>query len=85
MLALGIAAGVRSRSGLLQQGGRFLSWRVFFRVSEILLLLLAGALLVSAIDKLIALDVLPPLVDPLWDTSAPCSTIRAASAASSPR
>jgi len=54
----------------LQQGGKVLSWRVFFRVSEILLLLLAGGLLVSAVDKLIALDVLPALVDPAWDTSA---------------
>jgi high-affinity iron transporter len=43
---------------------------MFFRVSEILLLLLAGALLVSGVDKLIALDVVPPLVDPTWDTSA---------------
>jgi high-affinity iron transporter len=39
-------------------------------VSEILLLLLAGALLVSAVEKMIALDLLPALVDPLWDTSA---------------
>ncbi len=55
---------------LLQQGGRVLSWRVFFRVSEILLLLLAGALLVSGVEKLISLGVLPPLVDQLWDTTA---------------
>jgi len=54
----------------LQQGSHFFSWRTFFRVSEILLLLLAGALLVSAIEKMIALDLLPPLVDPTWDTSA---------------
>jgi len=54
---------------LLQQGSRVLSWRLFFRVSEMLLLLLAGALLVSGIEKLIALDVLPALVDPVWDTS----------------
>jgi high-affinity iron transporter len=54
----------------LQQGSRFFSWRTFFRVSEILLLLLAGALLVSAVEKLIALDLLPPLVEPMWDTSA---------------
>ncbi len=53
----------------LQQGGKMLSWRVFFRVSEVVLLLLAGALLVSAIEKMIALDVLPPLIDRLWDTS----------------
>jgi high-affinity iron transporter len=42
---------------------------MFCRVSEILLLLLAGALLVSGVEKLIALDVLPTLVDPVWDTS----------------
>jgi len=53
----------------LQQGGRILSWRIFFRASEIVLLLLAGALLVSAAEKLISLDVIPPLIDRLWDTS----------------
>lgn len=55
---------------LLQQGGKVLSWRTFFRASEILLLLLAGALLVSGVEKLIALGALPPLVDQLWDTTA---------------
>lgn len=55
---------------LLQQGGKVLSWRVFFRASEILLLLLAGALLVSGLEKLISLGVLPPIVDQLWDTTA---------------
>ena len=69
VLALGLAAAFAT-FWVLQKGGKVLSWRVFFRVSEIVLLLLAGALLVSAIDKLIALDVLPALVDPTWDTSA---------------
>ena len=69
VLVLGLA-GAFATFWALQQGGKVLSWRVFFRVSEILLLLLAGALLVSAMDKLIALDVLPALVDPTWDTSA---------------
>lgn len=55
---------------LLQRGGRALSWRMFFRVSEILLLLLAGGLLVSGIDKLISLGVLPSFGDQIWDTSA---------------
>jgi high-affinity iron transporter len=55
---------------LLQKGGRALSWRWFFRISEILLLLLAGGLFVTGIERLIALDVLPPLADQLWDTSA---------------
>jgi len=69
VLALGIGAAWLT-FWALQQGSRYFSWRTFFRVSEILLLLLAGALLVSAVEKLIALDVLPALVDPLWDTSA---------------
>jgi high-affinity iron transporter len=69
VLVLGLGAAFAT-FWALQKGGKVLSWRVFFRVSEILLLLLAGGLLVSAVDKLIALDVLPPLVDPTWDTSA---------------
>ena len=69
VLVLGIGAAFAT-FWVLQQGSRILSWRVFFRVSEVLLLLLAGALLVSAIEKLIALDVLPALVDPVWNTSA---------------
>jgi high-affinity iron transporter len=68
VLVLGIGAAFAT-FWLLQQGSRVLSWRVFFRVSEILLLLLAGALLVSGVEKLIALDVVPALVDPVWDTS----------------
>lgn len=55
---------------LLQRGGRALSWRHFFRVSEILLLLLAGGLLVSGVDRLVSLGVLPSLGDQLWDTKA---------------
>jgi high-affinity iron transporter len=69
VLVLGVAAAFGT-FWLLQQGTRILSWRTFFRVSEVLLLLLAGALLVSGIERLIALDVLPALVDPVWDTSA---------------
>ena len=69
VLVLGIGAAFAT-FWALQQGSRILSWRLFFRVSEMLLLLLAGALLVSGIDKLISLDVLPALVDPMWNTSA---------------
>lgn len=54
---------------ILQQGRRVLTWRTFFRVSEVLLLLLAGALLVSGIEKSIGLGLLPPIVDPLWDST----------------
>src|SRR4051812_21471605 len=68
VLTLGIAAAYGT-FWLLQQGGKVFSWRLFFRVSEILLLLLAGALLVSGIDKLTGLGLLPALYDPLWDSS----------------
>lgn len=54
---------------LLQLGGRIITWRRFFKLTEVLLLLLAGALLVSATDRLISLDVLPTLMDPVWDSS----------------
>lgn len=54
---------------LLQLGGRYLSWRLFFRVTEIMLLLLAAALVMSGIDHLISLGVMPVLSRPLWDTS----------------
>lgn len=54
---------------LLARGGRTLSWRAFFRISEAVLLLLAAALLVSGTEKLIGLDILPPLVEPLWDSA----------------
>lgn len=69
ILALGLGAAFAT-FWVLQQGGRIVSWRTFFRFSEILLLLLAGALLVGAVEKLISFDLLPALVDPLWDTSA---------------
>lgn len=69
ILALGIGAAALT-FWALQQSGKMLSWRIFFRVSEVVLLLLAGALMVSAIEKMIALDLLPALVDRVWDTSA---------------
>jgi high-affinity iron transporter len=69
VLVLGLAAAYAT-FWFMQRGGRALSWRTFFRVSELLLLLLAGGLLVSGVEKLIALDVLPPIADQLWDSSA---------------
>jgi high-affinity iron transporter len=54
---------------LLQAGGKLITWRRFFKLTEILLLLLASALLVSGMDHLISLEVLPTLVDPVWDSS----------------
>jgi high-affinity iron transporter len=54
---------------LLAKSRRFLSWRAFFGITEVLLLLLAASLAVSGAEKLIGLEWLPPLVEPVWDTS----------------
>lgn len=64
--------------GLLQAGSRFIAWRQFFLVSEVLLLLLGSALLMSTLDRAssqwMAMD-LPEMIysvlsNPMWDTSA---------------
>lgn len=52
------------------RGARHLSMPRVMAISEVLLLLVAGALLVNGVDRMIALDWLPPLMDPVWDTSA---------------
>jgi high-affinity iron transporter len=54
---------------LVARGARFLNMRTLFRVSEFLLLLIATSLLASGIDRLIGMELLPPLADPLWDTA----------------
>lgn len=54
--------------GLLQLGGRVLSWRRFFRITEIMLLFLACALFVDGVGNLVSLGFLP-YTDPLWNTA----------------
>jgi high-affinity iron transporter len=54
---------------LLVKGGRYLSWKSFFRISETLLLLLAAGLLIGGVEKMIGYDWIPTLADPLWDSS----------------
>ena len=54
---------------LLQLGGRFISWRIFFRVTEILLLLLGCALMMSGVEALIDAQFLPTFKSQLWDSS----------------
>lgn len=66
---LGLAAAVVTY-GLMRLAGKRVPWRVFFRVTEIMLLLLAGALLMTGVDGLIDLGVLPKLTRALWDSSA---------------
>jgi high-affinity iron transporter len=65
---LGLALAVASY-GLLQAGALVFSWRAFFRVTEIMLLLLAGALLLTGVDNLVSLGLVPQLSGRVWDTS----------------
>ena len=53
----------------LQLGSRILTWRLFFRATEIMLLLLAASLLVTGVDILGDLGMLP-VTHRLWDSSA---------------
>ena len=43
---------------------------LLLRLSSILLLVLASALLLAACDRMIGAGWLPPLLDPLWDSSS---------------
>lgn len=54
---------------LLQLGGKRISWRAFFKVTEILLLLLGCALLVGGAEKLMDVQLLPTLKSQVWDSS----------------
>jgi len=55
---------------LLQLGGKVFSWRHFFRVTEIMLLFLGAGLFQTGVDKLIDKEVLPTLIDQVWNSSA---------------
>ncbi|MBR0564898.1 FTR1 family protein [Azoarcus sp. L1K30] len=55
---------------LIQRGARWMPSRLFFRITEIVLFLLAAALLVSGVERLINMEWLPPLLEPVWDSSA---------------
>lgn len=54
---------------LVARGARYLNYATLFKASEVLLLVIAGALLVGGVDRMISLDWLPTLLDPVWDTS----------------
>lgn len=55
---------------VLQLGGKMFSWRHFFRVTEIMLLFLGAGLFQTGVDKLIDKEILPTLVDQVWNSSA---------------
>lgn len=63
-LLSGVAVGLALYYGLLK-----IPMRYFFQATNGLLVLLAAGLAASAAGYLVQADVLPTLVDPLWDTS----------------
>lgn len=54
---------------LLQLGGKYITWQRFFRFTEAMLLLLACAMLVNAVERMLGLGLVPTLLDPVWDSS----------------
>ncbi|PWC39567.1 FTR1 family protein [Azospirillum sp. TSO35-2] len=55
--------------GLLRLAGKRMPWRLFFSITEVMLMFLAAALLMTGIDGLIDLGILPKLSRGLWNTS----------------
>ena len=66
---LGGAALAVATAWLFFRGFQFLSLRRFFRVTGVLLLLVAAGLLVSGVNKLIGLGYLSPMVSQVWSTA----------------
>ncbi len=72
MLTLAVTAGVAiaiATFWLLQRGVSRIGWRMFFAVTGAMLLALAGALLVSTVERFVGLGLVSPGPDPLWDVS----------------
>ena len=67
-IAVGLGAALVSYA-LLRAGARFMPWRNFFRVTEVMLLLLGCALFVTGIGDLASAGLLP-FGAPLWDTTS---------------
>lgn len=54
---------------LFQLSKSFLTWKYFFRITEVLLLLLGGSLLLNGGDMLISTGIIPALHTKIWDSS----------------
>lgn len=54
---------------LFQLTKSFLTWKYFFRITEVLLLLLGGSLLLNGADMLISTGIIPALHTKIWDSS----------------
>lgn len=55
---------------LVSRGVHFLSYRIFFRITGVILLFTAAGMLTSAMEKLIGMGAVPSLLAPVWNTSA---------------
>jgi len=58
-----------STAWIVSKGIKFLNYAMFFKVTSYALLFSAAGLIVTGTSRLIEIDVLPTLVDPLWNTS----------------
>ncbi len=65
---LGLALAVVT-TWLFFKGFGHLDLRAFFRVTGVLLCIMAAGMLASASGRLIAAGVLPPLIEPVWNTA----------------
>lgn len=54
---------------LFFKGFGHIDLRIFFRVTGIILLFIAAGMLSTGVGKLIAADILPPIIDHAWNTS----------------
>lgn len=63
-------AGAAATAWLAAKSLARLNIGLLLRLSSLLLLILASSLLVAAVDRLIGVDWLPALLDPVWDSSA---------------
>jgi high-affinity iron transporter len=55
--------------GLLRLAGKRMPWQLFFGITEVMLMFLAAALLMTGVDGLIDLGILPKLSRGLWNSS----------------
>src|SRR5213594_2707169 len=68
-LATGRLVGLAATAWLFFRGFAFLNLQTFFRVTGILLLLVAAGLLTAGVNKLIGLGYLPPIQPQVWNTA----------------
>ena len=73
-LALASAAGLGlvlalSTAWMVSKGIKFLNYGTFFKVTSLVLLFSAAGLIVTGADRLIEIDVLPSIINPVWNSS----------------